>query len=323
LGDLLDGANPFVTDSTCTDAFAIGGSCTITATRTVGADDPDPLPNTVTVTCNAPGSTADIKASSSHEVNLFQPSYTIAKSCAGPDGTSKTITLGDTLTYTFTITNTSSADSPDLVLASINDPLLGGDLSAAATAQGCDVLTDSEACTFTVQHTPTATGTVPNTVTAVYNPDGFPNVLEETASDTCTVEEGGEGCTPGFWQGGLGKTLWDQVNDPDWTSHGGEGTNPYTTTTVFSTFFQPTGVSTVDNATMLQLVGTGGGNNPARKAARDLVAAYLNASFGINFPFDTTTILADWAAAVAGGNPGFNAFHAKYSAANQLGCTID
>jgi hypothetical protein len=38
---------------------------------------------------------------------------------------------------------------------------------------------------------------------------------------------------------------------------------------------------------MMDLVGTGGGSDDAQKAARDVVAAYLNASFGMNYPFTT------------------------------------
>jgi hypothetical protein len=41
----------------------------------------------------------------------------------------------------------------------------------------------------------------------------------------------------------------------------------------------------------------------------------------LNFP-TTSEILTDWANAVAQGTSGFQAFHLKYSALNQLGCTI-
>jgi uncharacterized repeat protein (TIGR01451 family) len=49
LGDLTDGTNAFITSSDCDPSLASGASCTILATRTVQAGDPDPLPNTVTV----------------------------------------------------------------------------------------------------------------------------------------------------------------------------------------------------------------------------------------------------------------------------------
>ena len=143
-----------------------------------------------------------------------------------------------------------------------------------------------------------------------------------TASHVFIDTVPGQGCTPGFWQGGLGVTLWDQQNDPDWTAHGGTGTNPFVTTDLLTPFFTATGDSSVDGQTMLSIVGSGGGSDWAQKAARDLIAAYLNASFGLQYPYSTATIVSDWNTAVAGGTSGFQAFHAKYSVANQLGCPI-
>jgi len=132
-----------------------------------------------------------------------------------------------------------------------------------------------------------------------------------------------EGCTPGFWQGGFGIQLWNQSNDFQWTFYGGADTNPFTTTTVFSAFFNASGNTFVDNATMLTIVGSGGTNNPARKAARNLIAAYLNASWGLDYPATIAEILADWDDARTVGNAyDFMAFHLEYSAYNQLGCPI-
>ena len=82
LGNLLDPANPFVTDKTCTATLATTAgvdSCVIHATRTVQAGDADPLPNTVTVHYNPSGFPNDITANDSHSVNLFQPSFTVTK----------------------------------------------------------------------------------------------------------------------------------------------------------------------------------------------------------------------------------------------------
>jgi hypothetical protein len=143
---------------------------------------------------------------------------------------------------------------------------------------------------------------------------------------TCTFNNSklvNQGCTPGFWQGGFGVTLWNQVDDPDWVAAGGDGFNPFTTTTVFGAYapFTDTGTS-VDSMTMLAIVGSGGGSDPVQKAARDLIAAYLNASFGIDYPYTTATILADWTDATDGGAFDYEDFHAKYAPANELGCPI-
>jgi len=131
---------------------------------------------------------------------------------------------------------------------------------------------------------------------------------------------GFEGCTPGFWQGGNGKKLWNEANDPNWTAAGGSGTNPYIHTTLFNDFFTPH--PDLDGLTMMDLAGKGGGSNPVRKAARDLVAAYLNASFGMNYPLDTTELDNLWNAAVTTGVPTFMELHLMLDAYNELGCPL-
>jgi hypothetical protein len=130
-----------------------------------------------------------------------------------------------------------------------------------------------------------------------------------------------EGCTPGFWQGGFGSTLWDIVDDPDWTANGGAGTNPFKHDTLFNSFFDAR--SELDGLRMIDIIGTGGGNNPVRKASRDVVAAYLNSAFGLDYPFSTGQIDDFWSAAVLdGGMPAFKGLHDLLAPANQLGCYI-
>jgi len=297
--------------------MAPGAVVTLTPTYTVVAGDPDPLLNTATVTVSPVGFPNVLTASDGHSVNLFQPGVSITKT--GPtDGK-----CGDQITYHITITNTSSLDSPNLILVSINDTLLG-DLSAAATSAGLDVLTSnpSESGSFDVLYTIPAgfSGVLNNTVTVHYNPVGFTNDI--TASDNHSINVTcGEGCTPGFWQGGLGSTLWNTVNDPDWTAHGGVGTNPFIHTTLFNSFFAPQ--SSLNGLTMFDIVGTGGGNAWPRKTARMVVAAYLNASFGIEFPYTTTQISNMWANAVAANTTAaYQSVFDNLSAANNLGCPI-
>jgi hypothetical protein len=185
----VDQANSYVVSNTCDVSLAkndnaAGGAdeCTITLKRTVQAGDPDPLPNTVSIlyTEKADFTGLAFNSSDDHEVNLFQPAVLIDKK---GDGLSK---IGDPVTYTFTITNKSSEDSPNLNLASISDNVIG-DLSAAATAAGCDVLSFEEQCSFQVTRTVLAADGDPldNKVDVVYNPAGFPNKI--TASDGHSV----------------------------------------------------------------------------------------------------------------------------------------
>ncbi len=142
----------------------------------------------------------------------------------------------------------------------------------------------------------------------------------ETVRCTFTNEKQvSEGCTPGFWQGGFGIKLWNEMVDGDWS---GAGSNPIYTTQVFSDYFAPTGDSSVDDASMLDIVGSGGTNNWPRKAARDLIAAYLNSSYGLAYPYSTTEIVNDWNSVASGDTAGYKWFHARYGAANELGCPI-
>src|SRR5262245_55476574 len=101
--------------------------------------------------------------------------------------------LGDPITYTFTVTNTSSADSPNLVLSTSNpnnsftDTLLG-DLEAKAIAAGGGSVAPGGSFTFTVTRNIQAGDPSPltDTATAVFtlaqNLGSFPNRIPAQAS---------------------------------------------------------------------------------------------------------------------------------------------
>ncbi len=164
--------------ATCDD-IAVGDSCTFDVDYTVQAGDDDPLINTVTVHYHPDGFTNDITDDDSHETNLFQPSVEIVKE--GPALSKAT----DVATYKFTITNTGSSDSPNLILASIDDTLQG-DLMTAATNAGCDNLAPGDFCTFNVDYTVQVGDPDPldSTVTVHYNPLGFPNDITDDDSES-------------------------------------------------------------------------------------------------------------------------------------------
>lgn len=283
-------------------------------------DLPGPVLNTANVSCSPAGFTNTYPGSGNWSVNLFNPSVQVTKACqdaSSTDPTDKTVTVGNPLRYTFTLTNTSSGTvAPALVLDSLSDNVLGN-LAALATAANpsCSSLASGGSCSFTKDYTPTVVNEagLTNTVTAHYHPQGFTNDITHQASDTCYVMPALEGCTPGFWQGGAGSKLWDRANDPQWK---GDGTNPYVHTTLFNGFFgQYNG--TLVGVSMMDLVGTGGTSDSVRRAARDVVAAYLNASWGINIGYTTQQIKVMWTAAVsAGTNAAFDALHNTLSVAN-------
>jgi uncharacterized repeat protein (TIGR01451 family) len=192
-GDLTDDTNPNIISSDCGDSLAPGATCTVKYKYTVQEEDPDQLENTVDVTYNRDQDLEgdSVTDSDSHTVNLFQPGLKITKT---GDAVSKT---GDTVTYNFEIENTSSADSPNLLLDSIDDTVLGNlagdapeDCSELAAEDDPDTQDVEDKCNFSVQHQVNAAQgageELKNTVTAHYHPDGFLNDI--TDSDDHTVD---------------------------------------------------------------------------------------------------------------------------------------
>ena len=117
------GVNPFVTSISSGFNFnqplGVGASLTISVARTVQPTDPDPTNSTVTYvgTDDLAGQGDQITASASNSVNLFQPSANLTLTAFPTTATF----VGQVITYTYTVNNTSSADSPNLVL-DLNNP---------------------------------------------------------------------------------------------------------------------------------------------------------------------------------------------------------
>jgi uncharacterized repeat protein (TIGR01451 family) len=113
------GVNPFVTSIATSGvnpdgSLAPGAIAVFSVARTVQAGDPDPTNSTATFNYNASSAlTGEVEtASADNSVNLFQPSASLTETVSPTSATS----LGQVITYTFTVTNTSSSDSPNLVL---------------------------------------------------------------------------------------------------------------------------------------------------------------------------------------------------------------
>lgn len=167
-----------------------------TPTFTIPSGASDPFPNTAHATCTAQGSSPAITASADSNTvstNLFQPSVAITKT--GPAYSQ----AGDTVTYTVTITNTSSSDSPNLLLNSFSDSLV----PSVTPPSQCDNLAPGDHCSFTYTYTVQSGDPDPlvNTATVHYHPSGFPNDIHNSAtwttnllhpgftvSKTCTTE---------------------------------------------------------------------------------------------------------------------------------------
>ena len=149
-------------------------SCSFGYSYTPVAGDPDPLVNTATIHFHPEGFLNDIWDAGSATINLFQPSVNVTKTC---DALSK---IGDTVNCTVTIENTSSADSPDLVLDSFSDSRVPGVL----TPDACSTLASGASCTVSYNFVVDGGDTDPlvNVATAYYHPFGFPNVITDSAS---------------------------------------------------------------------------------------------------------------------------------------------
>ncbi|HET9242939.1 MAG TPA: hypothetical protein VFN99_05810 [Gaiella sp.] len=171
LGTVFDGVLPL-------------GDTVVNKSRTVQAGDPDPLVNTVTLTCSPAGFPNVLEASDSHSVNLFQPSLEVEKSA--DNGFSKS---GDSIEYTVTIKNTSSADSPALVFDAITDSIQG-DLTDPVNVDSSTcgaTLASGVSCVIVYTHLvsePPDADPLVNTVSVQTHPAGFPNDVDDSASAT-------------------------------------------------------------------------------------------------------------------------------------------
>ncbi len=328
-GDLttaaLDGTAPDLTLASITDSvigslateattagcntLPLGSSCTFQVTRTVLGTDPDPLGNTVNVLYHPAGFPNNVPDSDSHSVDLFQPEWTLAKICKDPSDGDSEVVVGQDAQFVFTLNNTSSGDTPALNLVSATDTLLGN-----IASQMPDPLPLGES-TVSINYTTSAPGILSNTADVVYQVAGFPNQLPQTASGSCTVVPGDEGCTPGFWRNHT--ELWDGIGSDDVT------TTIQTTDGFNATFgVTPAQSGLADTVTLIDAVNLGGGG---LMALNRHAAAALPSAESVNYSYSLAGVIAlyrDAVGADAGPESIYSAL-AKLSAANEKGCPLN
>jgi uncharacterized repeat protein (TIGR01451 family) len=169
-------------------------SCTYTITKTeAGTYD-----NTASVTVkDNEGNTASDE--DTETITVYAPKVEIIKT--GP----AYATSGETIQYTFTINNLSSANTPNLMLDTLTDTVLGN--LADEAPEACDELASGESCTFTVSYTVGDAGlqayNQTNVVTVHYDLPGFPNDITDSGDHKVLVVPKGQ----------LTDTMWCPLPD--------------------------------------------------------------------------------------------------------------
>lgn len=304
--------------STTDSNFQVTGDIVITnnhPTRDAALTDVSDLAGTIPGVVSCPSTTVPKNSGT-----LTCTYTTAAQSSASPFGSLNTATAKQQL-YTFDKLGVGTANGTkdyedtepidfSTVIPSTTDEMITVTDTYAGTL-GTVYATDPLPKTFTYKRTVSAETEVCGTILVDNTASFVTNDTAATGSDSVSVVVDipcGEGCTPGFWQGGAGAKLWNSQNDPHW-NYG--GTNPFTHDTPFNDYFSLPTDSRLDGLSMMDLVGSGGTSDWARKAARDMVAAYLNESaFPGTYPAASLAELESmWYAAVAGGDAGFMSFH--------------
>ncbi|MEH6576269.1 MAG: hypothetical protein V7731_04245 [Amphritea sp.] len=202
----------------CSTLASPSGSCSFSIDYTVLAGDDDPLDNEVTVLYNPADFDNEITASDDHSVNLFVPALSIIKSCREKVFDDGEISATEPAEWVYSITNNSSADTPNLILDSASDsfgfPDPGpSDLTSIFPAS----LSPGQNVVVTLDYTPSE-GDVPgisNTITVNYHPDGFTNDIEATDDHDCPILPLGPAIIriEKVTIGGVGTYNWDNTND--------------------------------------------------------------------------------------------------------------
>ena len=304
LGDLTAAA----TTAGC-DELAVGAFCEFSVNYTIQAGDPDPLVNTVTVEyAHAdPATAGNVTDTDSHSTNLFQPAVQIDKTANVTEAM-----VGDMVTYTFLITNLSSSDSPDLILDSLTDTVLGNLELAPNYDADCDTLDFGDTCTFTVDYLIPmgAPSSLTNVVTVHYHPEGFPNDITDSDDHTITVR-GNEGCTPGYWKNHLGA----------WAPTG------YSPSQTLESVFDVPDSWDLDDKTLEEALSFKGGSSVKQAAKillRAAVAALLNSAHpGVDYVYSTSEVITWVNAALATQNRAtILALATQLDEANNQGCPL-
>jgi hypothetical protein len=213
--------------------------------------------------------------------NLAAGAYTViitdAQNCA--DTKQITLTEPPLLTCSLTTPSALTCGSSGTVSGTISGGTSGYSCSAAfdaTAAAGGWIVTNCSVTGTGITVSYTSGASVKSAVLTVTVTD----VNGCTSTCSTPVEcTGAHGCTPGFWQGGSGKPLWDEATDPVAIAAG------FTTNTSFYAVFPGITAGTCSlpgTLKMIDAINTGGGN--CNKLVRHGCAAILNAATLPDYP---------------------------------------
>lgn len=146
-------------------------------TYTILADDPDPLPNTATITCGVVDFDNIVENSASHSVDLVAPSLTLTKAC-----TPERVAVGDTINWAITVENTGDVELNCLV----NDPTAGFTNEPLTVAVG-----NSSTLNASYLVSGSDIPGISNTATVSCPINGLDNVITDEATASCAVADVG------------------------------------------------------------------------------------------------------------------------------------
>ena len=173
VSDSLAGTASYLSGDDGDTFLEVGETWVYTATYTIQPTDPDPLVNTATVTGQDPDADP-VTDQDGHTTNIsYAPAIAVSKS--GPP----TAAIGDTVTYTFTVTNDAvNGDGSSIASVSVTDSLTGSAMYVSGD-DGDTLLEAGENWVFEADYTiqPTDPELLANTGTATgEDSDGDPVV---------------------------------------------------------------------------------------------------------------------------------------------------